>query len=49
MPGLILSVAFVVYIVVRVKMNPSLAPPASFAEYRGFHLRTDRDIFHILS
>src|SRR5213080_4910405 len=35
-PGLILSVAFVVYIVVRVKMNPSLAPAASFTEYRGW-------------
>src|SRR5256712_2662162 len=36
MPGLILSLAFVVYIVVRVKMNPSLAPAASFTEYRGW-------------
>jgi len=35
-PGLILSVAFVVYIVLRVKMNPSLAPQASFTEYRGW-------------
>jgi len=35
-PGLILSLAFVVYIVVRVKMNPSLAPAASFTEYRGW-------------
>jgi len=35
-PGLILSVAFVVYIVVRVKMNPSLAPATSFTEYRGW-------------
>jgi tripartite ATP-independent transporter DctM subunit len=35
-PGLILSVAFVVYIVVRVKMNPSLAPAASFTEHRGW-------------
>src|SRR5580765_3739737 len=26
MPGLVLSAAFVVYIIVRVKMNPSLAP-----------------------
>jgi len=34
--GLILSAAFVVYIVVRVKMNPSLAPAASFTEYRGW-------------
>src|SRR5882762_1258213 len=36
MPGLILSLAFIVYIVVRVKMNPSLAPAASFTEYRGW-------------
>jgi tripartite ATP-independent transporter DctM subunit len=35
-PGLILSVAFVVYIVLRVKMNPSLAPEASFTEHRGW-------------
>src|SRR4249920_827549 len=35
-PGLILSVAFVVYIVLRVKMNPSLAPTAGFVEYRGW-------------
>ena len=35
-PGLILSVAFVVYIVARVKMNPSLAPAATFTEYRGW-------------
>src|SRR3981189_1669898 len=35
-PGLILSAAFVVYIVVRVKRNPSLAPAASFTEYRGW-------------
>ena len=35
-PGLILSVAFVVYIVVRVKLNPSLAPRAAFTEYHGW-------------
>jgi TRAP-type C4-dicarboxylate transport system permease large subunit len=35
-PGLILSVAFVAYIIVRVKMNPSLAPRASFTEYHGW-------------
>src|SRR5215471_6880264 len=35
-PGLILSVAFVVYIVLRVKLNPSLAPRATFTEYRGW-------------
>jgi tripartite ATP-independent transporter DctM subunit len=36
MPGLLLSVAFVVYIVARVKLNPALAPTASFVEYRGW-------------
>jgi tripartite ATP-independent transporter DctM subunit len=35
-PGLILSVAFVVYIVIRVKLNPSLAPRATFTEYHGW-------------
>src|SRR5512139_1696795 len=35
-PGLILSSAFVVYIVLRVKLNPSLAPRAVFTEYRGW-------------
>src|SRR4029077_17709257 len=35
-PGLILSVAFVAYIIVRVKMNPPLAPPATFPEHRGW-------------
>jgi len=35
-PGLILSVAFVVYIIVRVKLNPSLAPRAAFTEYHGW-------------
>jgi tripartite ATP-independent transporter DctM subunit len=35
-PGLILSVAFVAYIIMRVKMNPSLAPRASFTEYHGW-------------
>ena len=35
-PGLLLSVAFVAYIVTRVKLNPALAPTASFVEYRGW-------------
>jgi tripartite ATP-independent transporter DctM subunit len=35
-PGLLLSAAFVVYIVVRVKLNPALAPTAGFVEYRGW-------------
>jgi tripartite ATP-independent transporter DctM subunit len=35
-PGLILSVAFVAYIIVRVTLNPSLAPRASFTEYHGW-------------
>src|SRR5436305_948493 len=36
MPGLILSVAFVTYIVVRVSITPSLAPPSPLAEYHGW-------------
>src|SRR6266403_33356 len=36
MPGLILSVAFVIYIIARVKLNPALAPASSFAEYHGW-------------
>src|SRR5213595_2984346 len=32
-PGLILSVAFVAYIIVRVKITPSLAPPSPLVEY----------------
>ncbi len=35
-PGLLLSVAFVVYIVARVKLNPALAPATAFTEYRGW-------------
>ena len=35
-PGLILSLAFVVYIIVRVKMNPALAPTTGFTEHRGW-------------
>jgi tripartite ATP-independent transporter DctM subunit len=35
-PGLILSVAFVTYIVVRAKMNPSLAPRSEFKRYEGW-------------
>src|SRR4249920_1342277 len=35
-PGLVLSVIFIAYIVLRVKMNPSLAPNAAFTEYRGW-------------
>src|SRR4029077_12094872 len=33
-PGLLLSLAFIVYIVTRVKLNPSLAPTAAFVEHR---------------
>ena len=36
MPGLILSVAFVVYIVVRVQLTPSLAPRTALTEYHGW-------------
>src|SRR5262249_40912449 len=35
-PGLLLSVAFVAYIVARVRLNPSLAPAASFQHYVGW-------------
>ncbi len=35
-PGLLLSLAFIVYIVVRVKLNPSLAPATAFTEYTGW-------------
>jgi tripartite ATP-independent transporter DctM subunit len=35
-PGLILSAAFVVYIVVRAKMTPRLAPPTPVAEHSGW-------------
>src|SRR5207244_6678072 len=35
-PGMILSVAFVIYIIVRVKLNPALAPASTFTEYHGW-------------
>ena len=35
-PGMLLSVAFIAYIIVRVKMNPALAPNSAITEYRGF-------------
>ena len=35
-PGLILSVAFVAYIIVRAKMTPSLAPPTPIAPQTGW-------------
>src|SRR5262245_30992330 len=35
-PGLILSVIFVAYIVLRVKLSPELAPKTAFQEYRGW-------------
>jgi tripartite ATP-independent transporter DctM subunit len=35
-PGLILSVIFVAYIIVRVKLEPSLAPPAPVEAHRGW-------------
>jgi tripartite ATP-independent transporter DctM subunit len=34
-PGLILSVAFVAYIIVRVKLDPALAPATNFEEFAG--------------
>jgi tripartite ATP-independent transporter DctM subunit len=36
LPGLVLSVAFVAYIIVRVKLQPSLAPSVEPVRYRGF-------------
>ncbi len=36
LPGLILSLAFVAYIVLRVKLNPALAPATAFKEYQGW-------------
>jgi tripartite ATP-independent transporter DctM subunit len=36
LPGLLLSLAFIIYIIARVKMNPALAPASSFVEYRGW-------------
>lgn len=35
MPGLILSIAFVAYIVIRVKLKPELAPPTPLERYHG--------------
>ena len=36
LPGLLLSVAFVFYIVIRVKLKPSLAPSTALTEYHGW-------------
>ena len=36
LPGLLLSVAFVFYIVIRVKLKPSLAPSTALIEYHGW-------------
>jgi tripartite ATP-independent transporter DctM subunit len=36
LPGMLLSVAFVAYIIVRVKLRPSLAPNAELVAYHGF-------------
>jgi tripartite ATP-independent transporter DctM subunit len=35
-PGLVLSLVFITYIIVRVKLNPALAPKAAFTEYHGW-------------
>src|SRR3954462_11777100 len=35
-PGMILSVAFVAYIVIRVSITPSLAPPTALTRYHGW-------------
>jgi len=36
MPGLVLSALFIVYIMARVTLNPSLAPKSAFTGYRGW-------------
>jgi tripartite ATP-independent transporter DctM subunit len=36
MPGLVLSLFFIIYIIARVKLNPTLAPASAFTEYRGW-------------
>ena len=36
LPGVILTLVFVVYIIVRVKLKPSLAPNSAFEEYHGW-------------
>ena len=36
LPGLILAGAFVVYIIVRVKLDPRLAPPTELVEHEGW-------------
>ena len=36
MPGLLLSLLFVVYIIARVSLNPALAPKSTFTEYSGW-------------
>ena len=35
-PGLILAAAFVAYIIVRVRLDPALAPTSELVEYRGW-------------
>jgi tripartite ATP-independent transporter DctM subunit len=35
-PGLVLSVIFIAYIVMRVKLNPALAPKTPFEEFHGW-------------
>ena len=35
-PGLILSTMFVFYIIMRVKLDPELAPPSELVEYSGW-------------
>jgi tripartite ATP-independent transporter DctM subunit len=37
-PGLILSVVFVAYIVIRVKIQPHLAPKTEFTEHKGWDM-----------
>ena len=46
-PGLVLSVAFVAYIVVRVRLSPELAPHTELVKHRGFE-RFRPLIFYVL-
>ena len=36
MPGLVLSAIFIIYIVLRVRLEPALAPKSEFEEYHGW-------------
>src|SRR5258705_9799874 len=46
-PGLVLSVAFVAYIIVRVRISPALAPHTELVRHRGFE-RFRPLVFYVL-